>query len=138
MRSSGYHEASFCRFACGETAMGAEDLTDGTYVWPSGLVHYVEQHAVGLPEAFVAHALAHPEGVGDFPLPKAKFGLFGAVFDVPEASWQRPGMMEWGGIWGNSWALDPATETTLVMMSNTMWEGVGGKFVEDTRQAVVG
>ena len=72
------------------------------------------------------------------PNTKAKFGLFGAVFDVPEAKWQRPGMMEWGGIWGNSWAIDPTTETTLVMMSNTMWEGVGGKFVEDTRQAVFG
>lgn len=78
-----YPEPSFCRFACGETAMGAEDLTDGTYVWPAGLVHYVEQHAVRLPEAFVAHVLAHPEGVGDFPLPKAKFGLYDT------GPWQR-------------------------------------------------
>lgn len=83
-------------------------------------------------------AMSNQLGTIERPDTKAKFGLFGAVFDTPEATWQRPGMMEWGGIWGNSWALDPATETTLVMMSNTMWEGVGGKFVEDTRQAVFG
>ena len=91
-----------------------------------------------LKPATKAAAFSNQIGALKRPNTKAKFGLFGAVFDVPEASWQRPGMMEWGGIWGNSWALDPATETTLVMMSNTMWEGVGGKFVEDTRQAVFG
>lgn len=83
-------------------------------------------------------AFSNQIGTIERPNTKAKFGLFGAVFEVSDAVWQRPGMMEWGGIWGNSWTLDPASETTLVMMSNTMWEGVGGKFVEDTRQAVFG
>ena len=34
---------------------GALELTDGTYIWPDGLVHYVRDHAVRLPRAFVQH-----------------------------------------------------------------------------------
>lgn len=71
-----YAEASFCRFACGERDMGCSDLTDGTFVWPEGLVHYVEQHAVRLPERFVAHARARGGEVAPFALPEPAFGLF--------------------------------------------------------------
>src|SRR5262245_22351958 len=46
---------SFCRFGCGIDCrrMGSSDLTDGEWVWPAGLAHYVEAHAVILPEPFV-------------------------------------------------------------------------------------
>lgn len=37
--------------------MGRTDVSDGTFVWPSGLAHYVERHDVRLPPWFVAHAL---------------------------------------------------------------------------------
>lgn len=37
---------------------GALELSDGVYVWPDGLGHYVAEHAVRLPEPFVAHVLA--------------------------------------------------------------------------------
>jgi hypothetical protein len=53
-----YRARSFCRFACGERAMGHRDLSDGVYLWPEGLAHYVEVHAVTLPPHFVQHALA--------------------------------------------------------------------------------
>ena len=46
-----YPDDSFCRFACSHAAMGRCDLTDGRFVWPDGLVHYIEQHDVRLPEA---------------------------------------------------------------------------------------
>lgn len=51
---------SWCRFRCGiaNEQMGAAELTDGVWLWPEGLVHYVEVHQVGLPEAFVRDALA--------------------------------------------------------------------------------
>ncbi|HVV85600.1 MAG TPA: hypothetical protein VHE35_21215 [Kofleriaceae bacterium] len=55
-----YRARSFCRFACGEARMGHRDLTDGRFAWPEGLAHYVERHAVRLPDAFVAHALGGP------------------------------------------------------------------------------
>jgi hypothetical protein len=50
---------SFCRFDCGaeDQTMGHSDLTDGTWVWPEGLVHYVEAHKLGLPSEFEETAL---------------------------------------------------------------------------------
>jgi hypothetical protein len=39
--------------------MGNSDLTDGTWVWPQGLVHYVDEHGLGLPEEFVDQVLAN-------------------------------------------------------------------------------
>ena len=50
---------SWCRFFCGipENLMGHSDLSDGTWVWPEGLSHYVREHNVLLPEDFVEHAL---------------------------------------------------------------------------------
>jgi len=63
---------SYCRFACGvdDTQMGTRGLTDGRWLWPEGLHHYVERHSVRLPDEFVAHASARrfeipPEEVGD-------------------------------------------------------------------------
>ena len=46
---------SYCRFGCGidEQLIGSSDLTDGEWVWPEGLVHYVERHLVHLPEPLV-------------------------------------------------------------------------------------
>jgi hypothetical protein len=52
---------SYCRFGCfsvdgydGCPQLGGRDLTDGVWVWPEGLAHYVECHAVRLPDEFVA------------------------------------------------------------------------------------
>jgi hypothetical protein len=51
------HGYSWCRFKCGisDTRMGTRDLTDGYYVWPEGLAHYLEAHAVKPPEEFLDH-----------------------------------------------------------------------------------
>ena len=45
-----------CRL-CGQDN-GSLELSDGTYVWPEGLAHYVADHGVRLPERFVSHVLA--------------------------------------------------------------------------------
>lgn len=84
-----YPEPSFCRFACGEGDMGHADLTDGRFVWPEGLAHYVERHDVRLPDHFVEHALAQPLPLPPFGLPKAKFGLYDAGPWVAWAKAQR-------------------------------------------------
>ena len=39
---------------CGAVLV-VEELTDGTYVWPMGLMHYVLEHYVRLPGLFVLH-----------------------------------------------------------------------------------
>jgi hypothetical protein len=48
-----YRGRSWCRFNCSNGDMGSKDLTDGAYVWPEGLAHYVESHQVRLPGKFV-------------------------------------------------------------------------------------
>lgn len=47
---------SLCRICAAPN--GFLDLSDGTYVWPEGLAHYVLDHAVRLPAGVVAHLLA--------------------------------------------------------------------------------
>lgn len=42
---------------------GNLELTDLTYVWPSGLAHYVRAHGVRLPAEFVDHAMTTQEAV---------------------------------------------------------------------------
>lgn len=49
-----YRGYSFCRYGCGLN--GSAELTDGVWVWPAGLAHYVRHHAVGLPPDFVRDA----------------------------------------------------------------------------------
>jgi hypothetical protein len=40
--------------------MGSCDFTDGVWVWPEGLSHYLRIHSVRLPEEFIRHALSCP------------------------------------------------------------------------------
>lgn len=49
---------SHCRFECGipDQEMGSRDFTDGSWVWPEGLAHYVVEHEIMLPNEFLAHA----------------------------------------------------------------------------------
>lgn len=51
-----YMGYSRCRM-CGEEN-GDIELSDGVFVWPSGLAHYVAGHGVRRPRRFVRHALA--------------------------------------------------------------------------------
>jgi hypothetical protein len=58
---SAYGGYSYCRFRCGvaDEEMGCSDLSDGVWMWPRGLAHYVEKHNVKLPDAFVHTMRAH-------------------------------------------------------------------------------
>jgi hypothetical protein len=60
-RLTAYQGYSTCRFRCGvpEDQMGDADVTDGRWVWPEGLAHYVETHGVRLPDEFVADIRAY-------------------------------------------------------------------------------
>ena len=48
---------SHCRI-CGYDRNGDSDLSDGTYLWPEGLAHYVREHHLQLPAQFTAHVAA--------------------------------------------------------------------------------
>ena len=56
-----YMGYSWCRFSCEaeNRVIGSREFWDGIWVWPEGLVHYVESHQVMLPEEFVHHALTY-------------------------------------------------------------------------------
>lgn len=54
---------SKCR-VCGENN-GSVEYTDGTYVWPEGLAHYIYEHAVRLPDELVGHARQRIDAVED-------------------------------------------------------------------------
>jgi hypothetical protein len=53
----GFLGNSTCRFDCGinrhACGTGSCERTDGEWAWPDGLAHYVERHAVRLPDEFV-------------------------------------------------------------------------------------
>lgn len=51
-----YMGLSVCR-VCG-ASNGYAEYSDGMYIWPSGLAHYVDQHDVRLPDEFVRQAVA--------------------------------------------------------------------------------
>ena len=65
--AASYRGWSECRFDCGAEhgALGSRDLTDGRWLWPEGLAHYVERHGVALPDEFVEDARAR-----DFQCPE--------------------------------------------------------------------
>lgn len=68
---------SYCRFECGvpDWNMGAADITDGVYVWPEGLSHYIKEHGVWLPQEFVDHSIGNAEtDYGSLNLRKLGFG----------------------------------------------------------------
>lgn len=46
-----------CRL-CDLKNNGNLELSDGVYYWPEGLIHYVRDHAVRLPEPFVSHVMS--------------------------------------------------------------------------------
>ena len=47
-----YMGRSPCRL-CDRTNNGSLELTDGVYIWPEGLAHYVLDHSVRLPQEFL-------------------------------------------------------------------------------------
>jgi hypothetical protein len=51
-----YRGYSGCRI-CGER-LGTFERTDGIYVWPDKLEHYIEVHNVRLPEQFINHVMS--------------------------------------------------------------------------------
>lgn len=63
----GFMGVSWCRFRCGGSDLGAGEFTDGKYVWPKGLDHYIDKHEVRLPTDVVAFMLSNknPEAVID-------------------------------------------------------------------------
>src|SRR5579864_6644717 len=62
-----YRGVSWCRFFC-DHSMGHRELSDGRWIWPEGLSHYVRNHGVRLPYEFLKHA-----ELNQMPIPKEEW-----------------------------------------------------------------
>lgn len=60
-----YMGYSRCRICDREN--GDADLTDGVFIWPDGLAHYIVEHEVRLPDIFVRHALKQLDIIENAP-----------------------------------------------------------------------
>ncbi len=52
---------SWCRFCCDDMRLGNREQTDGKFLWPEKLWHYVECHNVRLPEEFVNEVIKNEQ-----------------------------------------------------------------------------
>jgi CubicO group peptidase (beta-lactamase class C family) len=80
--------------------------------------------------------------IGEVPVailgPGSGFSLGGAILRDPAATGtpQAAGTWSWGGVYGGSWFVDPANALTVVVLTNTAIEGMGGVLPGDVRAAV--
>ncbi|EJL31521.1 penicillin-binding protein, beta-lactamase class C [Caulobacter sp. AP07] len=68
------------------------------------------------------------------------FGYGWAVLDDPAVAKtpQAAGTIAWGGVYGHNWFVDPKSGLTVVLMTNTAFEGMNGAFTVQLRDAVYG
>jgi len=68
------------------------------------------------------------------------FGYGWAVLDDPAIAKtpQGAGALAWGGVYGHNWFVDPKNRLTVVIMTNTAFEGMNGQITRDVRDAVYG
>jgi hypothetical protein len=80
---------SWCRMGCAgfPKDIGTQDLTDGVWLFPEGLVHYVRHHAVRPAEAFLEHLRGRDFRHAD--LPTAEPGR-GPVMSLGSLTMQEP------------------------------------------------
>lgn len=92
-----------------------------------------------LPSALVAEMGRNQTGsMGPPDAPGTGFGLGFSVLHDPRAanSPESPGTWRWGGAYGHSWFVDPARQLSVVAFTNTLYEGMSGRFVTEVRDAV--
>ncbi|MBY6344729.1 class A beta-lactamase-related serine hydrolase [Providencia rettgeri] len=92
-----------------------------------------------LPSEMVAE-MERDQTNGD-ELPDAPGFGFGLGFSVLcdrtlAASPESNGTWRWGGAYGHSWFVDRAQRLTVIAFSNTLYEGMSGRFVTDLRDVV--
>ena len=66
------------------------------------------------------------------------FGFGGALLVDAEAAQtpQQAGTLTWGGVYGHSWFFDPQAQLSVVILTNTAFEGMCGRYPQQIRDAV--
>ncbi len=72
------------------------------------------------------------------PGPGRGFGYGWSVINSPEAAKtpQQAGTISWGGAYGHSWFIDPKSELSVVIFTNTAFEGMVGAYPREVRDAI--
>ena len=67
-----------------------------------------------------------------------RFGWLGSVLVDPSVagSPQGAGTIDWGGIYGHSWFVDPVAGYTMISMTNTAVEGCTGSYPDEIIDAI--
>jgi CubicO group peptidase (beta-lactamase class C family) len=94
-----------------------------------------------LPRAIVDEMGRNQTGeMGPPDQPGYGFGLGFSVLRDPLAadSPESPGTWRWGGAYGHSWFVDRSRGLSVVALTNTLYEGMSGAFVNELRDAVYG
>ena len=60
------------------------------------------------------------------------------VDQTAAASPQSAGTLQWGGAYGHNWFIDLPQRLSVVMLTNTAFEGMNGALVTQLRDAVYG
>ena len=92
-----------------------------------------------LPSEWVAEMARDQTAGRELPdAPGFGFGLGLSVLRDPvlAASPEAAGTWRWGGAYGHSWFVDRAQGLSVVAFTNTLYEGMCGRFVTDLRDAV--
>lgn len=92
-----------------------------------------------LPAAWVEEMGRNQTGEWGPPdAPGTGFGLGFSVLRDPAlaGSPESAGTWRWGGAYGHSWFVDRARALSVVAFTNTLYEGMSGRFVTDLRDAV--
>jgi len=92
-----------------------------------------------LPNELIAEMARDQTGGRELPnAPGFGFGLgFSVLRDRKLAiSPESEGTWRWGGAYGHSWFVDRAQGLSVVAFTNTLYEGMSGRFVADLRDAV--
>lgn len=88
------------------------------------------------------HELALSNQIGTLPFfaPGQRFSFMGALISEPKVAGTRAGKgtVYWVGITGNNWFIDRANQLSVVVCTNTMYEGALGAFRDQFREAVYG
>ena len=68
------------------------------------------------------------------------FGYGAAVLNDPvlAGSPQSAGTLQWGGVYGHSWFIDATRGLTVLLLTNTAYEGMSGALTLEVRDAVYG
>lgn len=112
----------------------------GTAVDFMRLLESLRQGGDGLlPTELVEEMARDQTGGRELPdAPGVGFGLGFSVLRDPKlaVSPESAGTWRWDGSYGHSWFVDPTRRLSVVALTNTLYEGMSGRFVTDLRDAV--